>query len=155
MRSTRGATTHGPARCGAAADARARRADARAARRLPADTDGYGQTPAYHRGDGAELLSATREPGLESVVAKRLDSRYEAGRRSGARVKVEHTQRQELVVGGWRRGYMGRADRLGRCLSATGRARLLALFREGGHGLQRRRSRRPARAGRAPDARRV
>jgi bifunctional non-homologous end joining protein LigD len=34
------------------------------------------QTPAYHRGHGAELLSATREQGLEGIVAKRLDSRY-------------------------------------------------------------------------------
>jgi bifunctional non-homologous end joining protein LigD len=40
----------------------------------------------------------------------------ERGRRSGAWIKVEHTQRQELVVGGWLRGDMGRADRLGALL---------------------------------------
>jgi bifunctional non-homologous end joining protein LigD len=74
------------------------------------------QTPGYHRGDGAELLAATREQGLEGIVAKRLDSRYEPGRRSGAWVKVKHTQRQEFVVGGWLRGDMGRADRLGALL---------------------------------------
>ena len=74
------------------------------------------QTPAYHRGDGAQLLAATREQGLEGVVAKRLDSRYDPGRRSGAWVKVKHTRRQELVIGGWLRGDMGRADRLGALL---------------------------------------
>src|SRR3954447_2876914 len=74
------------------------------------------RTPAYHRGDGAQLLRATREQGLEGIVAKRLDSRYEPGRRSGAWVKVKHTQRQELVVGGWLKGDMGRADRLGALL---------------------------------------
>jgi bifunctional non-homologous end joining protein LigD len=74
------------------------------------------QTPAHHRGDGAELLAATRAQGLEGIVAKRLDSGYEPGRRSGAWVKVKHTQRQELVVGGWLRGDMGRADRLGALL---------------------------------------
>src|SRR4051812_2084286 len=74
------------------------------------------QTPSYHRAEGAELLEATRVQGLEGIVAKRLDSRYEPGRRSGAWVKVKHTRRQELVVGGWLRGEMGRADRLGALL---------------------------------------
>ena len=31
------------------------------------------QAPAYHRGEGEALLAATREHGLEGVVAKRLD----------------------------------------------------------------------------------
>jgi bifunctional non-homologous end joining protein LigD len=74
------------------------------------------QTPPYHRGDAAELLAATRAQSLEGVVAKQLDSRYEPGRRSGAWIKVKHTQRQELVVGGWLRGDMGRANRLGALL---------------------------------------
>src|SRR3954471_16728503 len=74
------------------------------------------QTPAYHRGDGAALLAATREQGLEGIVAKRLDSPYEPGRRSVAWVKVKHTRRQELVIGGWLRGDMGRSERLGALL---------------------------------------
>src|SRR3954452_13854287 len=74
------------------------------------------QTPASHRGDGAALLAATREQGLEGVVAKRLDSHYEPGRRSGAWIKVKHTRRQELVIGGWLRGDMGRSERLGALL---------------------------------------
>ena len=34
------------------------------------------QTPAYHAGEGRELLAATAEHGLEGVVAKRLDAPY-------------------------------------------------------------------------------
>src|SRR4051794_14115772 len=74
------------------------------------------QTPAYHRDDGGPLLAATRAQGLEGIVAKRLDGRYEPGRRSGAWIKVKHTRRQELVVGGWLRAEMGRSDRLGALL---------------------------------------
>src|SRR3954463_10441589 len=74
------------------------------------------QTPAYHRGDGAALLTATREQGLEGILAKRLDSHYEPGRRSGAWVKIKHTRRQELEIGGWLRGEMGRSERLGALL---------------------------------------
>ena len=40
------------------------------------------RAPAYHAGDGKALLDATRELGIEGVVAKRLDSTYEPGRRS-------------------------------------------------------------------------
>jgi bifunctional non-homologous end joining protein LigD len=69
------------------------------------------QTPAYHRGDGAALLTATREQGLEGIVAKRLDSHYEPGRRGGAWIKVEHTRRRELVIGGWLRGETGQSER--------------------------------------------
>ncbi len=42
------------------------------------------RVPAAHPGDGARLLEATEKQGLEGVVAKRLDWRYEPGRRSGA-----------------------------------------------------------------------
>ena len=40
------------------------------------------QTPAYHRGDGAALLQAAGAQGLPGVVAKRLDSEYQVGKRS-------------------------------------------------------------------------
>jgi bifunctional non-homologous end joining protein LigD len=45
-------------------------------------------TPSYHRGDGVELLAAARERGLAGLIAKRLDSEYEPGRRSDSWVKV-------------------------------------------------------------------
>jgi len=47
------------------------------------------QTPSYHRGDGGQLLAAASERGLPGLVAKRLDSEYEPGRRSDAWIKVE------------------------------------------------------------------
>jgi bifunctional non-homologous end joining protein LigD len=71
------------------------------------------RTPAHHEADGAALLAATREQGLEGVVAKRLDSVYEPGRRSGAWIKVKNVLRQEVVIGGWSPGEGRRADSLG------------------------------------------
>jgi bifunctional non-homologous end joining protein LigD len=47
------------------------------------------QTPSYHRGEGRALLEAARQRGLAGLVAKRLDSPYEPGKRSRAWVKVE------------------------------------------------------------------
>jgi bifunctional non-homologous end joining protein LigD len=49
-------------------------------------------------------------------MAKRLDSRYEAGRRTGAWVKIKHTLRQELVIGGWIPGEGRRTERIGALL---------------------------------------
>jgi bifunctional non-homologous end joining protein LigD len=46
------------------------------------------QTPSYHRGEGAALLEAARERGLPGLVAKRLDSSYQPGKRSRAWIKV-------------------------------------------------------------------
>jgi bifunctional non-homologous end joining protein LigD len=50
---------------------------------------GAWQTPSWHRGDGAALLGAARERGLDGLVAKRLGSVYRPGRRSEDWVKVE------------------------------------------------------------------
>jgi bifunctional non-homologous end joining protein LigD len=74
------------------------------------------RVPARHGDDGAALLDATRKQGLEGVVAKRRDSRYEPGRRTRAWVKVKHTRRQELVIGGWLPGEGRRSRRIGALL---------------------------------------
>jgi bifunctional non-homologous end joining protein LigD len=74
------------------------------------------RVPAAHFGEGRRLLEATRAQGLEGLVAKRLDSRYEDGRRSGAWLKIKNTRRQELVIGGWVPGEGRRADRIGALL---------------------------------------
>jgi DNA ligase D-like protein (predicted ligase)/DNA ligase D-like protein (predicted 3'-phosphoesterase) len=74
------------------------------------------QTPSYHRGDGAGLLAATRERGLEGIVAKRLDSRYTPGKRGGAWLKVKNVQSQEVVIGGWLPGKGRREGMLGALL---------------------------------------
>ena len=74
------------------------------------------RVPAAHPGVGARLLEATRAQGLEGIVAKRLDSTYEPGRRTGAWIKVKNTHRQELVIGGWIPGEGRRTDRIGALL---------------------------------------
>ncbi len=71
------------------------------------------RTPSAHRGDGAAMLAATRAQGLEGIVAKRLDSPYEPGRRSGAWRKLRNRHRQELVIGGWTPGEGRRGKHLG------------------------------------------
>jgi bifunctional non-homologous end joining protein LigD len=74
------------------------------------------RVPAARTGDGKPLLEATGEQGLEGIVAKRLDSHYEPGRRSGAWLKIKHTLRQELVIGGWIPGEGRRSERIGALL---------------------------------------
>jgi bifunctional non-homologous end joining protein LigD len=91
-------------------------ADRRAAlRALLADGERW-QVPDHVVGGGTELLAATREQGLEGIVAKRVDSPYEPGRRGGAWRKVKNTNRQELVIGGWLPGEGRRQERIGALL---------------------------------------
>jgi bifunctional non-homologous end joining protein LigD len=71
------------------------------------------RTPSHHVGDGAAMLKASADQGLEGVVAKRLDSRYEPGSRSGAWLKIKNHMGQELVVGGWLPGQGSRTERIG------------------------------------------
>src|SRR5439155_1692547 len=54
--------------------------------------------------------------GLEGIVAKRLASRYEPGRRTGSWRKIKNLQQQEVVVGGWKPGEGVRAGRFGSLL---------------------------------------
>ena len=53
------------------------------------------------RGSKDELLRVAQEFGLEGLVAKRPNSVYESGRRSGAWVKFKITKSQEFVIGGY------------------------------------------------------
>src|SRR4029077_15971719 len=47
------------------------------------------------------LIHSVKQQGLEGLVAKRRDSKYEAGLRSGAWLKMRVNQGQELVIGGY------------------------------------------------------
>ena len=47
------------------------------------------------------LIESVKAQGLEGLVAKRLDSRYEAGLRSGAWQKMRVNRGQEFVIGGY------------------------------------------------------
>jgi bifunctional non-homologous end joining protein LigD len=49
----------------------------------------------------ADMIRAVREQGLEGVVAKRKDSQYEAGKRTGSWIKYRVNAGQELVIGGY------------------------------------------------------
>lgn len=53
------------------------------------------------------LITAARKSGLEGVIGKRADSRYESGERSGAWVKYKTNKGQELVIGGYKPGTTG------------------------------------------------
>jgi bifunctional non-homologous end joining protein LigD len=73
-------------------------------------------TPPVFDGDGDAAFEASRANGLEGVVAKRLDSPYEPGRRSGAWLKVKNFRTQEVVICGWKPGEGRRAGGIGSLL---------------------------------------
>ena len=54
-----------------------------------------------------QMLALVRGHGLEGVVAKRLSSTYEQGKRSGAWAKMRVELSQELVIGGYTPGTHG------------------------------------------------
>lgn len=58
-------------------------------------------TPLAHVAEGEALFAATKEMGLEGVVAKRVDSRYRPGLRSGAWTKTKHFQSRTFALLGW------------------------------------------------------
>jgi bifunctional non-homologous end joining protein LigD len=77
----------------------------------------YWQTPpSFTDATGEELLAVSRQHGLEGIMAKRLASRYEPGRRSQSWIKIKNVNRQEAVVGGWQPGEGGRAGGIGSLL---------------------------------------
>lgn len=49
-----------------------------------------------------EITAAVRQHGLEGIVAKRLDSKYETGRRSPFWLKHPLKPKQDFVIGGYR-----------------------------------------------------
>ena len=71
------------------------------------------RAPAYHRGEGKALLAATRELGIEGVVAKKLDCLYTPGARASHWIKVKNVHTQDVVIGGWTPGEGGRSTSLG------------------------------------------
>ena len=52
----------------------------------------------------ADLVASVKAQGLEGLVAKRRDSRYESDLRSGAWRKMRINRGQEFVIGGYTRG---------------------------------------------------
>jgi bifunctional non-homologous end joining protein LigD len=77
-------------------------------------TDVHWQVPdAYD--DGAMLMEATAQQGLEGVVSKRRGSVYQPGRRTADWLKFPHRDTLSYVVGGWRLE-TGSGSRLGALL---------------------------------------
>ncbi len=74
------------------------------------------QTPEHVVGDGRALLRASVEQRLEGIVAKRLDSAYVPGRRTGSWIKIKTMGRQEFVIGGWLPGKGRRSETIGALL---------------------------------------
>lgn len=52
-------------------------------------------------GSGIDFFEAAKKMGLEGIVAKKLDSIYNAGERSHAWLKIKANKRQEMVIGGY------------------------------------------------------
>ncbi len=72
--------------------------------------------PELITGDGAAALHYSGTQGWEGVVAKKLDSTYQPGRRSMSWIKDKHWHTQEVVIGGWRAGEGGRTSGIGSLL---------------------------------------
>lgn len=72
--------------------------------------------PEHRIGDGAALLAATEEQGLEGVIAKQVDSVYRPGTRSKQWIKVKNRRTVELVVGGYTAGSGNRSTTFGALL---------------------------------------
>ena len=72
--------------------------------------------PAHRVGDGADLLAVTGEQGLEGVMAKRLGSTYQVGKRSPNWRKIKHRRRVDVAIGGWTAGEGNRSSTFGSLL---------------------------------------
>src|SRR5262245_27958719 len=69
--------------------------------------------------DGRALLAAVEQQGLEGIVAKRVSSRYQQGKRTRDWLKIKTTGRQEFVVAGYTRGEGRRAAGFGSLVLAV------------------------------------
>lgn len=72
--------------------------------------------PPYQVGNGRAMLQQARQLQLEGVVAKRLQSRYVPGARTGDWLKIKLRNRQEFVIIGWTEGEGVRAGQVGALL---------------------------------------
>ena len=80
------------------------------------DTGDNWTVPAHRVGGGAELLAATAAQGLEGVMAKRLGSTYQPGKRRPHWRKVKNRVPVEVVIGGFTSGSGNRSSSFGALL---------------------------------------
>jgi len=77
----------------------------------------YWQTPPWFPGgDFDAVRSVSLAHGMEGVVAKRLDSRYVPGVRTGSWRKIKNVRTQEAVVAGYKPGKGNRTGQVGSLL---------------------------------------
>jgi bifunctional non-homologous end joining protein LigD len=70
------------------------------ARLLPSSSDAI-RFSGELGGNPRQLLTEIKRHGLEGIIGKQRDSRYEPGRRSGSWIKLKCVNEQEFVIGGY------------------------------------------------------
>lgn len=101
----------------------------------PAGEDGHVQVPPALEMSMDQAVEASRELGLEGVMAKRLSAAYSPGRRSRSWIKLKNSFTQEVVIVGWRPGKGSRASRIGSLLVAVPDGHELSYIGRVGSGL--------------------
>jgi bifunctional non-homologous end joining protein LigD len=94
--------------------------------------------PGHRVGGGGELLEATVEQGLEGVMAKRLGSTYQPGRRTPNWIKVKNRIQADVVIGGYTAGTGNRSSSFGALLVGVPRDGRLAFAGGVGTGFNQR-----------------
>jgi bifunctional non-homologous end joining protein LigD len=74
---------------------------ARLLKRVGKRTSTYLRVTESIEGDGKKTLEKARRQGWEGIMAKRMDSRYEPGKRTKSWLKLKIEFREEFVVGGY------------------------------------------------------
>jgi bifunctional non-homologous end joining protein LigD len=72
--------------------------------------------PNWAQDDGADLMAAAADQGLEGVVSKRLDSAYQPGVRTRLWIKTPRNATTEVIVCGWTPGAGRRSGMIGALL---------------------------------------
>src|SRR3984893_58369 len=91
------------------------------------------QVGGYLEKRGIDLFQLAKEKGLEGIIAKRKESTYQPGRRSGDWLKVKARPQQEFVVGGFTEG-KGSRKHFGALLLGAYRNGQLHYFGHSGSG---------------------
>ena len=84
--------------------------------------------------DGEALFEAAKEQGLEGIVSKKVESRYQPGKRTREWLKVKATGRQEFLVAGHTKGQGRRAGRFGSLVLAVRKGKELEYVGNVGSG---------------------
>jgi bifunctional non-homologous end joining protein LigD len=77
------------------------------------------RVPPALSGAGVDVFAASRDAGMEGIVAKRRESRYRPGHRSPDWRKVKNFKTQEVIIAGWRPGAGRRAGGIGALIVAV------------------------------------